>query len=424
MVATTLPFWMQHSHRTMVPFQADPMLRAATASCRSPRAAAPRPGALIVELCEGLGIEEHVPAWAALAARAVEPNAFLEPGFALPAVMHFPQAQRPRFLLCWDGEAADPPTLIGLLALQASRPLLTSVGEAWRNPQWVVSAPLLDAERGAAALDAMLGWLAADHRTRGGLLVRGVQKGGPLMRLLEDGGRRRVALLETRTRAMLDGSPASAGPGPKRLKELRRQGRRLGSPVLRSWTSVEAVRGATERFLELEARGWKGTRGTALLADAHLSTFTRTMLRLMAAQGLCRIDALEVDGEPVAMGVVLKSQDRAFYWKTAYDEAHARHSPGKLLALAMAERQRYDRATSLTDSCAVPDHPMIDGIWTGRMEVADLLVACPGEDGTRFARAAAQLRLHTAARRQAKAAYHGLRSAVSRLLHRGGWKGR
>lgn len=418
MVATTLPFWMQHSHRTMVPFQADHMLRAAAGSRRS--AAAPRPGAVIVELCECLGIEEHVPAWTALAARAVEPNVFLEPGFALPAVMHFPQAQRPRFLLCWDAEAADAPTLIGLLALQGSRPLLTSVGEAWRNPQWVVSAPLLDAERGAAALDAMLGWLAADRRTRGGLLVRGVQKGGPLMRLLEDGGRRRVALLETRTRAVLDGTPASAGPGPKRLKELRRQGRRLGAPVLRSSTSVEAVRAATERFLELEARGWKGTRGTALLADAHLSTFTRTMLRLMAAQGLCRIDALEVDGEPVAMGVLLHSQDRAFYWKTAYDEARARYSPGKLLALAIAERQRRDCATTLTDSCAVPDHPMIDGIWTGRMDVADLLVACPGDGGARFARAAAQLRLNIAARRHAKTAYHWLRRAMSRILHRGG----
>lgn len=418
MVATSLPFWMQHSHRAMTPFQADHALREGVAARRAPRAVAPRPG-VVVELCEGLGIEEHVPAWTALAARAVEPNVFLEPGFALPAAMHFPHAQRPRFLLCWDGSAAAP-TLIGLLALQGSRPVLTPVAEAWRNPQWVLSAPLLDAERGAAALDAMLGWLAADPRTRGGLLVRGVPRSGALMRLLEDGGRRRLALLDTRARAVLDGSPASAGPGAKRLKELRRQARRLGAPMLRSATSMEAVRAATERFLELEARGWKGARGTALLADGHLSTFTRTMLRLMAAQGLCRIDALEVDGAPVAMGIVLRSQDRAFYWKTAYDEARARHSPGKLLALAMAERQRRDPAIALTDSCAVPDHPMIDGIWTGRMEVADVLVACPGENAACFARAAARLRLRATARRHAKTAYHAVRGAVSVLLRRAG----
>lgn len=418
MMATSLSSWMQCSYRTMAPFQPEPALRDGTALRRGPREPAPAVAVMTVELCEGSGIEAHEPAWAALASRAVEPNAFLEPGFALPAVMHFPAAQRPRFLLCWDGAGGATPALIGLLAVQPSRPLLAPVAEAWRHPQWVVSAPLLDARRGAAALDAMLGWLAADPRTRGGLLVRGVQVGGPLARLLEDGGRRRVAVLETRARAVLDGSPASAGPGAKRSKELRRQGRRLGAAALRSTTGVEAIRVATERFLELEARGWKGRRGDALLAEPHLSTFTRTMTRLMAARNLCRIDALEVDGQPVAMGIVLTSRDRAFYWKTAYDEAYARHSPGKQLALAIAERQRRDPAIALTDSCAVPNHPMIDGIWTGRMAVADLLVACPGENKAVFARAAAQLRLRAAARRRAKAAYHALRRGLSRIRHR------
>lgn len=418
MVTTSLPFWMPHSHRAMVPFQAEHASRDGMASPRSMQGPASIQGALVVEICEALGIEQHVEAWAALAACAIEPNAFLEPGFALPAVMHFPTAQRPRFLLCWDCISAPAPVLIGLLAIQATQTLLTPVAAAWHHPQWVVSAPLLDASRGAAALDAMLAWLATNPRTRGGLLVRGVETGGPLMRLLEDGGRRRVIALETRVRAVLDGSPASGGPSGGRLKELRRQARRLGGPVLRSATSVEAVRAATERFLELEARGWKGVSGTALLKDAHLSTFTRTMTRLMAAQNLCRIDALEVDGEPVAMGILLRSQTRAFYWKTAYDEAHARHSPGKQLALAMAERQRRDPAVTLTDSCAVPNHPMIDGIWTGRMEVADLLVACPGANKAAFTRAAAALRLRAAVRRRVKAGYHVVRRGLGAIRHR------
>ena len=231
MLATSLPLWMQRSHRTMTSFQPEPALCDGTALRRSPRLPAPAVAVMTVELCEAAGIEAHGPAWAALASRAVEPNVFLEPGFALPAVMHFPPAQRPRFLLCWDGAGGAPQTLIGLLAVQPSRPLLTPVAEAWRHPQWIVSAPLLDAKRGAAALDAMLGWFAADPKLRGGLLVRGVQVGGPLMQMLEDGGRRMVAVLETRTRAVLDGSAASAGPGAKRLKELRRQGRRLGAVI-------------------------------------------------------------------------------------------------------------------------------------------------------------------------------------------------
>ena len=45
------------------------------------------------------------------------------------------------------------------------------------------------------------------------------------------------------------------------------------------------------------------------------------------------LDALTVDGRPVAMGIVLRSRDRAFFWKIAYDEAFAAQSPGVQLAL-------------------------------------------------------------------------------------------
>ena len=102
------------------------------------------------------------------------------------------------------------------------------------------------------------------------------------------------------------------------------------------------------------------------------------MTRLMAAQGLCRIDTLAVAGEPVAMGIVLRSGDRAYYWKTAYDERFARHSPGKRSRRRSATLQCSRPDAALTDSCAIPDHPMIDGVWSGRMKVADCLVACPG----------------------------------------------
>ncbi len=414
MVATSLPFWMQHPSRTMLPFLAHPP--AARADGSAPRAPRPRPAmwqsALVVELCEARAIETHGEAWADLARRAAEPNVFLEPGFAMPAVLHFPPSRRPTFLLCWDGSESEAPMLVGLLALQAEAAPWVSVAVAWQDPQWVCSAPLLDRTKGAQALDAMLGWLAGNRRFRGGLLVQGVAVGGPLMRLLTDDGRRQVAVLDTRSRATLDPHANGEGPDAKRRKELRRQKRRLGATVeVVSAHGGEEVRVATERFLDLEARGWKGARRTALLNDARLATFTRTMTRLMAARGLCRIDTLLVDGAPAAMGIVLRSGDRGFFWKTAFDETRRRHSPGKQLALAISDLQRADPSLALTDSCAVPDHPMIDGMWAGRMDVADILVACPGSNDAPFERAAKALRLGRAARSMAKRLVGRLRAS-------------
>ena len=87
-----------------------------------------------------------------------------------------------------------------------------------------------------------------------------------------------------------------------------------------------------------------------------------------------RIDFLKLDGRPIAATILLFSGDRAWFWKTAYDENYARFSPGVLLALELTEALGRDRSIALVDSCAVADHPMIDHLWRGRIEVADWIV--------------------------------------------------
>ena len=42
---------------------------------------------------------------------------------------------------------------------------------------------------------------------------------------------------------------------------------------------------------------------------------------------------LTIDDRPIAAAITLFSGDRAWFWKTAYDEEHARCSPGVQLAL-------------------------------------------------------------------------------------------
>ena len=103
----------------------------------------------------------------------------------------------------------------------------------------------------------------------------------------------------------------------------------------------------------------------------------RTMTRLMAHEGRCRIDSLEVDGQPIAMGILITAGSRAHFWKTTFDERHAALSPGVHFALDLTQAQAGEAGLTLTDSCAVPDHPMIDRIWGDRMSIVDLVIALP-----------------------------------------------
>jgi hypothetical protein len=130
-------------------------------------------------------------------------------------------------------------------------------------------------------------------------------------------------------------------------------------------------------FLDLEEAGWKGRDGGAFLHTASGASFLRAATRLLAMRGQCRIDMLLLDGKAIAAGIVLRSGDRAYYWKTAFDEAYGAFSPGIQATLAITRRQLDDRTLALTDSCAVADHPMINHLWPDRRPVADWFI--PGE---------------------------------------------
>ena len=98
------------------------------------------------------------------------------------------------------------------------------------------------------------------------------------------------------------------------------------------------------------------------------------MTRLMAHEGRCRIEAIEIDGRPVAMGILLTTGGRAHFWKTAFDESVSRHSPGVQLVRELTETLCIDPDVAETDSCALPDHSMIDRLWPERLALVDLMI--------------------------------------------------
>jgi hypothetical protein len=83
---------------------------------------------------------------------------------------------------------------------------------------------------------------------------------------------------------------------------------------------------------------------------------------------------LRASATPVASGVVLRHQDRAFYFKIGVDERFAKFSPGVQLTLELTRHLCDDPAISSADSTAAPDHPMINPIWRGRLAIGDALI--------------------------------------------------
>lgn len=324
--------------------------------------------------------------WDALALNAAEPNPFFESWYLLPALRRF-----------------DPMGKVEMLRFERGGELvgLIPVERCWRYQRWplphlrtwlhhncFVAAPLVarGAERafwaaflawsdanGGPALFAHLPEIPIDGYLAGALRAEAAAQG------------RRLELVHREERALLDSdlTPADyleqAVRGKKR-KELRRQQTRLseeGKLKLERFADDRCLATWIDHFLALEASGWKGAAGSALAAHDATTGLFRDALRGAAERGRLERLSLTLDGRPVAMLANFITPPGAFSYKTAFDERFARFSPGVLLQLENLALLDHG-AVAWCDSCAAPDHPMIDGLWTERRTIGRYSVAIGG----------------------------------------------
>src|SRR5215207_9300479 len=100
-------------------------------------------------------------AWKALAARALEPNIFYEPAFALAAAPAF--GRDIGAVLVWSD--TEPNRLVGFFPMRVERrrygiPLPVLVG--WTHPYAPFGAPLVDRDCAEGAIEAALDFVAGD----------------------------------------------------------------------------------------------------------------------------------------------------------------------------------------------------------------------------------------------------------------------
>jgi hypothetical protein len=200
-------------------------------------------------------------------------------------------------------------------------------------------------------------------------------------------------------------------------REFRRLKRRLGD--LGKLEHIVArgpdeIRHAIESFLTLEAAGWKGRERTAMAIDRFRAAFAREAVHRLAEQDMCRIHSLTLDGRTIACLVVFVEAGVAYTWKTAYDETLATYSPGTLLMIEVTKQHLDDPNVMMTDSCAVPDHPVMSRLWSERKPMGSLVIGLT-PDADRLARqAASQLHLYRETRNMARLLRNRMRSLLKR----------
>ena len=315
-------------------------------------------------------------AWRDLSVRALDPNVFYDPAFALPAAPVFGD---PGAVVVWSKGGH----LIGLFPARVARRYgVMAALTGWTHPYAPFGVPLVDREEAEGAITAFL-----DHAEAKGMLVLLplIAAEGPFATALSRVLVRRGGAMErygAHARALL--APADDRIryldhiAHRKLKELRRQRRRLADKGKVSFDTArtpDAVASAFAQFLTLEAAGWKGRFGSAAIEHPAISAFMQQAVTRLAADGRVRIDRLTQHGRALAATITLCAGDSAWLWKIAYDETVARASPGVQLTLDVTESLLADVSVARADSCATADHPMIDHLWRERLALADLLIA-------------------------------------------------
>ena len=113
----------------------------------------------------------------------------------------------------------------------------------------------------------------------------------------------------------------------RRRRALEKQ----GDLRLRTVTGGPGVDDALEALLRLEASGWKGRSGTAIVSEPATERLYRSFVTAAADTGILRLHLLELDGELVAGDIACAHRGVGYLLKTAFDEGLSRSSPGMVL---------------------------------------------------------------------------------------------
>jgi hypothetical protein len=363
-----------------------------------------------------------------LCRRTVEPNIFFNPRFLAPAMPRL-EDREVRFAVIRDGNEFKNRLrlLVPFSVEKPPIPIGVSIMRTWASPFGPLGTPLLDRDDPVGVLEDFFAMLARPKLKLPKVLVLpDMRLDGPVASLLRSLAETRDLPLVTTGEAErpylesdLEGEDyLRQSLRAHHLREFRRLKRRLaeqGELEYRIARNPDDIRIGVETFLTLEAAGWKGRERTAMAIDRFRAAFAREAVHRLAEQDLCRVHSLVLDGRPIACLITFVEAGMGYTWKTAFDEAYGAYSPGTLLMLEVTRQHLDDPNIDATDSCAVPDHPVMSRLWSERRPMGTIVIGLTPDADRATRQAASQLHLYQETRNMARI----LRNRVKSLFGRG-----
>ncbi|MCR5856489.1 GNAT family N-acetyltransferase [Mesorhizobium sp. J428] len=385
---------------------------------RRPRHLAIYPASAGFELVEEL---EH------LSARTIEPNVFFNPRFLAPAMPRL-EDREVRLAVIRDGDEnrSRLRLLVPFSIEKPPVPLGVTLMRAWSSPFGPLGTPLIDHDDPVSVVEDFLDMLARPRLKLPKVLVLpDMRLDGPVAHVLRTVALgRNLSFHETLKverpflESTLDGDTYLKNSlRAHHYREFRRLKRRLGDHGAVEYTIArqpDEIRHGVEAFLSLEASGWKGRQRTAMAIDRYRAAFAREAVHGLAERDMCRVHMLTLDGKVIACLIVFIENGCAYTWKTAYDEEYAAYSPGTLLMIEVTKTHLDDPNIVATDSCAVPDHPVMSRIWSERKPIGTFVLALTPEADRAARQATKQLHLYQETRNVARIIRNRLRVLLGR----------
>ena len=320
----------------------------------------------------------HLERWRDLVRRAAEPNPWFEPSVLVP----LSKIQNDIGLLV----ASRGPTWHLCLPLMRMRRKWAGIEiDGWTTPH-PVGTPLADAVEAEEALRCALRWLARAEGPRV-LSIRALDTEAPLTAIVA-----RALGEDWRCKPLVEGAAWPAmrrrkAPtyldervSPKQRHNIQRLRRRLEERLGSALRLVD--RGgdvaAMDRFIALEAAGWKGRKGTALACDTARAGYFRAVCSGFAADRRFRLYCLEAGGRAVAMKAMTRAGNALVELRVAYDEGLARFSPGVQLEVDAIEAFHGDDSLAVALSHTNYAESPLFRIWPDRIETSGITAGCAG----------------------------------------------
>ncbi len=381
---------------------------------------------IIVEMAGASRLAQLRSAWSDLLPRADAPNVFMDPAVVQVAAEIEPNAHH-RALLAWQ-QIDGQPRLAGIWALSIGRvkksALPMRVVTVPPHLHCNLATPVIDRDCLDEVLDAMLDSIAADPELPNIVALDGMATDGltfaALTRVLAARGSAPCIFEQfnrPKLQSRLDGKTyleqALSSSTRKKLRQQRRRLSEKGALTTRIVSRPDDVATALGDFLAIEAAGWKGRQGTALLCNDNHVALVRGTVASLAAASCVSIHSLYLGDAPVSMQIILRAGPVAFTWKTTYDERFRDYSPGMLLFEDYTTAFLADPSIALVDSCSLDDSSYMSA-WIERQAVADLWIDARRNGSLEFRILSALQRNYRDLRAATKSAYLALRKSRKR----------